>query len=102
MKKRSKKKKVKRKKKAFKRVKKRNFRKKKNKKYKKRKKKLKFKKSKRRIKNKANSTILTTIRIGELNTSKAIRPTSTEKSITLSVVQAFFHLCFNVSFFIEY
>lgn len=63
MKKRSKKKKVKRKKKAFKRVKKRNFRKKKNKKYKKRKKKLKFKKSKRRIKNKANSTILTTIRL---------------------------------------
>ncbi len=63
MKKRSKKKKVKRKKKAFKSVKKRNFRKKKNKKYKKRKKKLKFKKSKRRIKNKANSTILTTIRL---------------------------------------
>ena len=63
MKKRSKKKKVKRKKKAFKSVKKRNFRKKKNKKYKKRKKKLKFKKSKRRIKKKANSTILTTIRL---------------------------------------
>ena len=63
MKKRSKKKKVKRKKKAFKSVKKRNYRKKKNKKYKKRKKKLKFKKSKRRIKNKANSTILTTIRL---------------------------------------
>ena len=63
MKKRSKKKKVKRKKKAFKRVKKRNFKKKKNKNYKRRKKKLKFKKSKRRIKNKTNSTILTTIRL---------------------------------------
>ena len=63
MKKRSKNKNVKRKKKEFKSVKKRNFRKKKNKKYKKRKKKLKFKKSKRRIKNKANSTILTTIRL---------------------------------------
>ena len=38
--------------------------------------------------------ILTTINTGLASTSKAIRPTSTEKSITLSVVQAFFHLSF--------
>jgi len=39
--------------------------------------------------------------MGELNTSKAIRPTSTEKSITLSVVQAFFHLSFISDNFIK-
>ena len=32
--------------------------------------------------------------IGELNTSNAIRPTSTEKSIMLSVFNAFFQRAF--------
>ena len=36
----------------------------------------------------------TTINIGEANTSKAIKPTSTEKSIILSVLTAFFQRFF--------
>ena len=38
--------------------------------------------------------IRTTIRIGDANTSNAIRPTSTEKSIMLSVFNAFFQRAF--------